>query len=156
MTDTGEEEKLLRKLHEKAVREPKLGYYHPLLVLGACILLTMMSLVARSYTLLGICILTTLVAPVAAWIIGVFRMRAQTRLLDMAEWGVEIQTFGGKTVSMEWGEVSRASTGRNSAAIRGGGKRIIIRRKMFTHFVLICDTILKACAKNGIRFKEYV
>ena len=155
MTDE-QEQKLLRKLHEKAVREPKLGRWHPLPVLGACILLTMLSPLTHSYTLIGICLAMTLLAPPAAWIIGSFRKRAQTRMLDIAEWGVEAQTFGGKVVSMEWGEVSRASAGRNTAVISGPKKRITIRRKMFTHFVLICDTIEEACAKNAIRFTRYV
>jgi len=143
-----------RRAWEKAIGKPRAGCLWPLLVFSCCFFA---AIISGGYNLEAVAffLLLAVLSPPVVWLVLVFRTRAQLMLFHLDESGVEAQAFSGGKISMTWTEVDKIVFGVKSLTIKAPGRRIKLRKNMFTHYSTIRGEVFDMGRQKGIAVTGY-
>jgi hypothetical protein len=144
-----------RRAWDKAIGKPHVGCLWPILAFFSCILIAMVFGSTHNIDMIFFLLFLALGSPPVVWLILVLWAKAQIMLFHYDVSGVESQTFAGKKVSITWDEVDKVIFGAKSFVIKAPGRRIKLRKNMFTHYSMIRDEVFNMGKQKGITIIDY-
>jgi hypothetical protein len=139
-----------RRAWFKAIGKPRAGCLWPMLVFVGFVLVAIISADGHDLEVAAFFFLLALLSPPVVWLVLVLGARAQIMLFHYDDSSVESQAFSGMKISMTWTEVNKIVFGAKSFVIKAPGRRIKLRKNMFTHYSTIRDEIFKTGKRKGI------